>query len=424
MPVLGAAISPLPISPAATSKALRVMAPVDDGTLRDYSSPNAWAPNAAAPLTTPTYDGSGQIAELDVLYFPQGWNGYRYWMANGPYPGGNSGYENPSLLVSQDGKTWSVPPGVTNPLEPMPAGHNSDPSLFCDVNGTMYLFWMETDGAGDTTLRYRTSIDSVTWTPTAVWFDTGVGPGGDSPTIIYDGVQYYMFNHAIPTGQTFRQLYYSTASTVSGLTNPTTPCTGLGIQSPASVNWSHFNIKYHHGRWYLLYSDTQNLYLCTSLDGIAWTVNPKPALRQGPAGAWDSAGIYRTSFVIAQTAQGPALDCWYASHNGATPDVWRIGYTRMLLNGGPQTTLTGTTAGTALWSQPYTAPSFKKVLVRLAGYQNSTATAQTVTFPTPFVNAPYLAKDDSGGATASTTTLTLPASMGATVTGWVVVEGF
>lgn len=88
------------------------------------------------------------------------------------------------------------------------------------------------------------------------------------------------------------------------------------------------------------------------------------------------------------------------------------------------TTLNGTTTGTAIWAEPFSGSACKKVIVQLNAYENTTGTAQTITFPTPFTGTPYLAKDDSGGATVSSTTLTLPASMGATKTGWIVVEGF
>jgi hypothetical protein len=89
-----------------------------------------------------------------------------------------------------------------------------------------------------------------------------------------------------------------------------------------------------------------------------------------------------------------------------------------------QTTLNGTTAGTAVWSQPAMDSSVKKIVVFLNGYENTTATAQTITYPVAFTNTPKITSDDSGGSTASTTTLTLPASMSATKTGWVIVEGY
>lgn len=90
----------------------------------------------------------------------------------------------------------------------------------------------------------------------------------------------------------------------------------------------------------------------------------------------------------------------------------------------PQSTLNGTTTGTAISSQPFASSSYKKFLVFLNAYENTTATAQTITFPTPFVQVPVLTHDDSGGSTATVTTLTLPASMSATKTGWIIVEGY
>jgi hypothetical protein len=89
-----------------------------------------------------------------------------------------------------------------------------------------------------------------------------------------------------------------------------------------------------------------------------------------------------------------------------------------------QGTLSGTTAGSITWYQPLTGTGWKRVLAYLTGYQNNTATAQAFTFQAAFTKPPYLARDDSGGATASTSTLTLPVSMATAKTGWVVVEGF
>jgi hypothetical protein len=89
--------------------------------------------NAVTPLITPSYDDSGQATEPSIVHFPNGWNGYQYWMVFAPYPHSNDGYENPSILVSDNGTEWSVPPGVTNPIErPEPGSRLADSSLFYD----------------------------------------------------------------------------------------------------------------------------------------------------------------------------------------------------------------------------------------------------------------------------------------------------
>lgn len=40
--------------------------------------------NAAAPEYIPTYDGSNQSTHPSVLYFADGWHGFRYWMGMTP----------------------------------------------------------------------------------------------------------------------------------------------------------------------------------------------------------------------------------------------------------------------------------------------------------------------------------------------------
>ena len=89
-----------------------------------------------------------------------------------------------------------------------------------------------------------------------------------------------------------------------------------------------------------------------------------------------------------------------------------------------QAVLTGTTAGSATSYMPAVTAPYKKFLAYLAGYENTTGTAQTVTFPTAFAHVPAITANTSSGATVSATTLTLPASMGAPVTGFVIVEGY
>jgi hypothetical protein len=62
----------------------------------------------------PTYDDSYQLTHPKVLYFSEGWNHYKYWMSMTPYPQQNDYFENPSIVVSNDGVTgfsqmdWSI----------------------------------------------------------------------------------------------------------------------------------------------------------------------------------------------------------------------------------------------------------------------------------------------------------------------------
>ena len=63
--------------------------------------------NGDSPLFTPTYDGSNQAVHPSVIYVKDRFNGFKYWMAITPYPNGNDDYENPQILVSNDGVNFT-----------------------------------------------------------------------------------------------------------------------------------------------------------------------------------------------------------------------------------------------------------------------------------------------------------------------------
>ena len=93
------------------------------------------------PLTT--YEGSGQTIHPSVVDIGAELNGYRYWMANTPYPNYNSTKENPSVWGSNDGETFTVPDGITNPITPVPdAGTNADTDIYWDTaSSRLYVIY-------------------------------------------------------------------------------------------------------------------------------------------------------------------------------------------------------------------------------------------------------------------------------------------
>ncbi|HOX26988.1 MAG TPA: DUF2341 domain-containing protein [Candidatus Krumholzibacteria bacterium] len=278
--------------------------------------------NAPAPLVTPTYDGSGQVVHPDVLHVPGGWNGYEYWMGMTPYPNGNDDYENPSILVSHDNSTWVVPPGLTNPLVPMPPGHNDDTEILL-VDGQMILYFNETNNNGTTYVKRMTSSDGVTWNgpQTVITLPNYVM----SPTVIYDEGIYKMWYVRSTAGCSATSQAFSLRTSVDGIAWDAEQVATL--DHAGRVLW-HMDVQRNAGLYTMLFISYPNgsncgvtqLYYAESADGLAWTANPNPVLKP-VASRWDSANIYRASYII----DGTWLRIWYSAMS--TSGQWRVGYT-------------------------------------------------------------------------------------------------
>lgn len=160
------------------------------------------AENTSGTLTIPTYDGSGSVVHPSIVYLPRGFGRQRkrWWMAMTPYPSSQSAFENPSILVSDDGINWAVPAGLTNPIVGYPGGndYNSDVFLFLDVDAqTLVCVYRQT--GGNNTLEqlfYTRSYDGVVWSrPQLMMQYPAAEKSLISPSIWWDGTQYVCLAH-------------------------------------------------------------------------------------------------------------------------------------------------------------------------------------------------------------------------------------
>jgi hypothetical protein len=298
--------------------------------------------NAASPQSTPTYDGSGQITEPSIHFFDSPWNGYHYWLVVQPYPNSDNSKENPSILVSNDGSSWTVPPGLVNPIDlptfPPSAGHLDDGDLFYDAASDqlwVYYIWEDYNGhpAISHVLR-KVSSDGVHWSNSQ---DLIQVPGVAilSPTVEKIGNSYYMWSAnggTVGCSSTSTTTEYRTSSDGVHWSLPQP----LNISQPGYVIW-HIEVESVPSKqqyWMLLAAYPTGgqcgvtvLFFANSADGVNWTTYPHLAL--GIGSGWDNGEIYSSTFVYDPTQD--LLSVWYSAR-GSVPGApgvsrWHLGFT-------------------------------------------------------------------------------------------------
>lgn len=318
-----------------------IMAPDATTTRMTLSAAGAPPLVGLGLVNIPTYEGSGQVVHPDVLYFPGGWRGWEYWMAFTPYPGGNPDHENPSLVVSHDGRNWSVPEGLTNPIRGTPDfGYNSDPDLSYDATRDR-LVMLYREVRGDFNQIYSlSSNDGTTWSaPTMVF--RRPNHGMISPTMVLGrGAQpkvwYVDAGVSYSCAKRVTNVRLSTAGNSSALA-PAAPGAGWGRQVTAKLAQPGYSI------WHLdvIYVPTlkeywavypayrsktcqaEELFFARSRDGVRWESYAVPFLRRNAA-SWTSERVYRASIVY--DGARDAIRFYVSGAGSSDYGLWRIGY--------------------------------------------------------------------------------------------------
>lgn len=289
--------------------------------------------NANGTLVTPTYDGSGQTVHPDVFDAGEGntVHGYRYWMAHTPYPGGNDDFENPSILASNDGKTWELPPGAADPLQAFPGGstHYADADLVVEPDGTMHFTYLYVNGE-TTEVRLLSSSDG---------WDTFTGP----TTILSDTVLGYLSQTIVRVSATDWRLWvgdyktnpnrllYFEATSIAGPWGTPTVCSVDGVRAGKDL-W-HYDVRPDpagdgwHGLFFCsdlgVSGGGSEGYLARSADGLHWTLG-RLILPLG-RGGFDNTYAYRGALIPDDDVDGD-YRVWYSGSNAG---VHRVGYTEV-----------------------------------------------------------------------------------------------
>ena len=300
----------------------------------DLSDYNALQ-NAQAPLDIPTYDGTNQPTHPSVVKFEQPWNGYLYWMAMTPYPFNDGSYENPSIVSSNDGITWVVPSGITNPLINTPnVGHNCDVDLVYVPNkDELWMYYVEADDLVSSSVKLIRSSNGVQWSePVTVLKDWVQKYSILSPSIeiLEDGsfmMWYVDTGNTGYTGQNNKVKYRTSDDGISW----SSAITCDDLVQPGYQIW-HLDVHYDEktGQFFFFFSaypkgknsDYCNLFFAVNKDGKQWNTFSEPIMKPSNQGKWDDFCLYRTSMII----ENGNLRVWYGAKK-QEDSSWHIGLT-------------------------------------------------------------------------------------------------
>lgn len=257
--------------------------------------------------TIPTYDGSYQLTHPKVLYYEKGWNGYKYWMSMTPYPHGHDVYENPSILVSNDGNNWAAPEGLKNPVSGVPAdlkagGHYSDPQLV--MKGETMELWYRYNPSlpnkgnkrlpnNAVNIYYRkTTTDGIHWTPAQKLLQSR--DGHLSLCVNYEDNLYKTW-YATYGGD----LMYSESKDALNWSAPVL----CKVPLPKGLVPYHQDLIKNGSEYYLLQTAqkranyTFQLFLLTSKDGIHFG-DPQPIYPNKDTAMWKDISFYRSTLFV------------------------------------------------------------------------------------------------------------------------------
>lgn len=274
----------------------------------------------------------------DVQYFPNGFHGYKYWMVFTPYFGSvgtndsSKRYENPTIVVSNDGLNWTGPNGQSGPLQKVPslkesfAEKKNEPKqgFWSDVdwiyeNGKFSLYYrgsfikaaaikkrgaknknnfMKLTSDAQRTIVRQTSADGVTWSPMEAVYTSNFpfSPKNNhiiSPSIVFNGKNYISYeveNNLSPNFPGNDPSYVISRKSGDGLNFSAFKQSKVVnfVNKPwVNVNaqyapW-HIQATYVDGYYFLCIAvgevkkyTSESLYIAVSKDGYNFKVFPKP----------------------------------------------------------------------------------------------------------------------------------------------------
>jgi hypothetical protein len=243
--------------------------------------------------------GKNQPTHPSVVYFPDAWNGAKYWLAYSPYPYADGEEENPCISVSNDMLYWDTPVGLANPIadnEETGCNELKDPHLLYRADMDRLEMWYlgrlsnNLGGDGESLLLMRKySYDGITWSDYEVMSSVKYL----SPSIYWDGTKYQMWSIGYDLWNTTGTIVYQESADGFDWSDPI--CCFLGDKNTDIDIW-HGSVVKHSGKYHLVFinkSDMQAVFYCDSSDGVYFS---EPQIIIENKGYWHH--IYRPTLMF------------------------------------------------------------------------------------------------------------------------------
>ena len=277
--------------------------------------------NAAKPLEIGNAYGNIKNYHPSVLYFKDGWNGYKYWMAYTPYENCNDFWENPHIAASNDLENWEEPKGFKNPLEPVPEdykhgiSYNSDTELVYNTDTKRLECWWRNYNRNNSavSLRRKTTENGINWTAAEdmLVFDM-YKEDALSPALLYENGTYKMW--AINQKNGYAVEYRESKN---GKNWTDKKAFRMEYETPNYTSW-HLDVI-HTPKGYEMslsanLAGTNNrtvmpLFYACSPDNESWSKAKLLLTPSAEKSAWDNKGIYRSCLLYAE-------DTYYLFYSG------------------------------------------------------------------------------------------------------------
>lgn len=299
-----------------------------DGYDRFYDSIARMQVNPTEPLNIETYDGSNQPTHPKVLYFKDGWNGYKYWLTYTPFPSNNNGYENPCIAYSNDGINFIK--DAMNPIENTPmedgtkVGYNSDAHIVM-VGNVMECWWrthfQSGTNADHEVIFRKTSVDGINWSEKEELFRVQDASAGSclSPAVIFEDGIYKIWT--VYKQQVMR--YYESTTGKDWVY-----IRDINVDNPDYPTYKVWHIDVIHtekgyefvGCYHPTndYNDNKYIYYAVSEDNITYSTRVL-ILTPGKTGNFDATELYRPAILRMDNK----VQIHYGCRNGW--GNWRIG---------------------------------------------------------------------------------------------------